>query len=241
MKLKENEDISEFKKMVEKRKKKRMRDKKRKEAWKLEKSLRDERRNNLHKQIDNWIRSKQDVIEREKQEENLRKDADLVLAEVRGKTKDARRYLQILRELQNLRKVKAVNAKARGENLSNAADESFKRIIEGLIEQWRQLDREYLIEEHGLKLMMTSDNERVINKRKRTAFDDWEFAIFGRKLGDPRSQRDLRHLVVTRIAWDRFVHRDGTRIPLEWVMPESPSSGIWQKCLKEKTAMKFKS
>ncbi|XP_015109535.1 programmed cell death protein 7-like [Diachasma alloeum] len=232
-KLKENEEICEFKKMIEQRRKKRMRIKRRNEAWKSQKSSREERRSNLHKEIDNWIRSKQEMIEREKQEENLKKDADLVLSDVRGKRSDAKRYLNVLRELGNLRRVKTANARARGENLSSAADESFERIISGLIEHWSQLDREYSIEEQGLKLMLQSDNERVIDRRKRSGFDEWEIAIFGRKLGNSRAGGDLGQLM-TRFAWDRFIDGRGGRIPLGWVMPEPPSSGAWQKCLKSR-------
>ncbi|XP_063982395.1 programmed cell death protein 7-like [Diachasmimorpha longicaudata] len=233
IKLRENGDTSEFKKMVEQRRKKRMRIKRRKNAWKLQKSLKDERRNNLNKEIDNWIRSKQATIEKEKQEESLKKDADLVLSDVRGKRSDAKRYLNVLRELGNLRRVKAANARARGENLSGAADESFERIISGLTEHWSQLDREYSIEEQGLKLMLKTDKERVIDRRKRSGFDEWELAIFGRRLGSSRAGSDLGNLVMMRFAWDRFIHGSGGRIPLGWVMPEPPSSGAWQKCLKK--------
>lgn len=44
------------------------------------------------------------------------------------------------------------------------------------------MDREYSMEEQGLKLMLKTDNEQKIEKQKRNIFDDWEIAIFGRKL-----------------------------------------------------------
>uniref|UniRef100_A0A6V7KI52 Programmed cell death protein 7 n=1 Tax=Bracon brevicornis TaxID=1563983 RepID=A0A6V7KI52_9HYME len=230
--LKSNEEICQFKKLVERRKKKRLREKRKKLAWKEEKNLREERRKNINSQIDNWIRKKQAVIEREKQEENLRKDADLILSDVRGKKSDSKKYLIILKELQNLRKVKTANARARGENLSLAADESFERIINQLIEHWSELDREYSIEEQGLKLMLKTDNEMVIEKKKKNNFDDWELAIFGKKLGRNESFGDLHGLVMIRYAWDKFIG-DGSRIPVGWVMPQPPSSAAWQKFLKK--------
>lgn len=126
-----------------------------------------ERRARMHAQIDLWIRKEQAVIDKEKQEENLRKDADMVLFDVRGKKIDARKYLGLLQELRNLRNVKANIARARGEHLSSAADEAFNNIIVKLTEQWSMLDREYSTEEQGLKLMLKNDNEKRIEKQKK--------------------------------------------------------------------------
>ena len=116
-------------KNLEKRKKKRLREKRKREAWKEEKEQNKEKRARLHVEMDNWIKKKQDVIEKEKQEDRLRKDADIVLAEVRGKRSDAKKFLATLREMENLRKIKVKIAKARGENLPAAADEAFNNII----------------------------------------------------------------------------------------------------------------
>lgn len=120
---------NQLKKDLERRKKKRLREKMKKEKWKNEKLMRMERRAKMHAQIDSWIRKEQAVIEKEKQEENLRKDADMILFDVRGKRTDARKYLGLLQELRNLRNVKANIARARGEHLSSAADKAFNNII----------------------------------------------------------------------------------------------------------------
>lgn len=232
--LKSSEYITQLKKDIEKRKKKRARIKQKKEQWKNEKLIKAERRARLHAKIDSWIRKEQAVIDREKQEESLRKDADMILSDVRGKRSDARKFFAILKELKNLRSIKANIAKARGEHMSLAADEAFNNIIEKLTEQWLTLDREYSIEEQGLKLMLKTDNERRIEKQRKCPFDDWENVLFGRKIlpSDPL-HLDLNTFVAIRTAWDEYISSDSdaSAIPIGWILPDKPSSGAWQKCL----------
>lgn len=127
--VKDADFLSKVKNNLEKRKKKRARERLRRKEWKKEKLAKEERRARLHAEADAWIRKERTVIEREKQEENSRKDADLVLSDVRNKRNDARKYLGILQELQNLRKIKTNIARARGEKLSSAAEEAFNNTI----------------------------------------------------------------------------------------------------------------
>lgn len=129
MQFKNEEFVKIVKKNLEKRKKKRLGEKRKREAWKKQKEENKEKRARLHAEADNWIKKKKDVIEREKQEDRLRKDADIVLADVRGKRSDAKKFLAMLREIENLRKIKVKIARARGENLPAAADQAFNNII----------------------------------------------------------------------------------------------------------------
>ncbi|XP_015602956.1 uncharacterized protein LOC107271449 isoform X1 [Cephus cinctus] len=233
--FKEANVLEKTNKQLEKRKKKRLREKRRQAKWNLEKILKLERRAILHAEADAWISRKQEEINKEKQEEELRRDADMILSDVRGKRSDAKKFLAVLQELENLRKVKVNAARARGEHLSSAADEAFNNIIVKLVEQWAALDREYSIEEQGLKLMLKTDNEEKIEKQKRNTFDDWERVLFGRKLPSIDSfQRDPSELVAIRFAWDKYIsyNGQGSPIPIGWVMPETASSAAWQKYLK---------
>ncbi|KOX76265.1 Programmed cell death protein 7 [Melipona quadrifasciata] len=194
-----------------------------------------ERRKSIHAQIDSWIRKEQAVIEKEKQEENLRKDADMILFDVRGKRTDARKYLGLLQELRNLRNVKANIAKARGEHLSSASDKAFNNIIAKLIEQWSMLDREYSIEEQNLRLMLKNDNEERIEKQKKSLFDEWEKVLFGTKVISDQYDTDFTKLITMRTAWDKYIstNSDASAIPIGWIIPHKPSSAAWQKCLKK--------
>lgn len=131
--VKDIDFLNKVKNDLEKRKKKRARERLRRKEWKREKLMKEERRARLHAEADSWIRKEQAVIEREKQEVNLRKDADMVLSDVRSKRNDARKYLGILQELQNLRKIKANIARARGEKFSSAAEEEFNDTIGNIL------------------------------------------------------------------------------------------------------------
>ena len=234
--IKDQNFFKQLKKNLERRKKKRLREKIKREQWRNEKVMRMERRARLHAQIDSWIRKEQAVIEKEKQEENLRKDADMILSDVRGKRSDARKYLGLLLELRNLRNVKANIARARGEHLSSAADNAFNNIIAKLIEQWSTLDREYSIEEQGLKLMLKTDNEERIEKQKKSLFDEWENVLFGKRiLISDQYNTDIANFITIRNAWDKYINpdSDASAIPVGWVMPDKPSSAAWQKYLKK--------
>lgn len=230
--------LSQLNKDLEKRKKKRLREKIKREKWKNEKLMRMEKRARMHAQIDLWIRKKQAVIEKEKQEESLRKDVDMILFDVRGKRNDARKYLGLLQELKNLRNVKVNIARARGEHLSSAADETFNNITEKLSSQWSMLDHEYSIEKQGLKLMLKTNNENRIEKQKKNLFDEWEKVLFGRKMTSDQYNTDLTSFIAVRTAWDKYISSDSdaSSIPIGWVMPNKPSSAAWQKSLKKETS-----
>ncbi|KAG5345284.1 PDCD7 protein, partial [Acromyrmex charruanus] len=238
--IKDANFLNKVKNNLEKRKKKRMRERFRREEWKKEKLLKEERRARLHAEADAWIRKEQAVIKREKQEENLRKDADMVLSDVRSKRNDARKYLGILQELQNLREIKANIARARGEKLSLAVEKTFNNTIAKLIEQWTILDREYAIEEQELKLMLKTDNEKRIEKQTKNLFDDWENVLFGTSiLAAEQSYKNIDSFVMIRKAWDKFISSENdsmTTIPIGWIVPERPSSAAWQKCLNKETS-----
>ncbi|XP_032664298.1 uncharacterized protein LOC116840984 [Odontomachus brunneus] len=231
--------MNKVKKDLERRRKKRLREQSKREKWKEEKIMRAEQRARLHVKADSWIRKEQAVIEREKQEVKLRKDADMILSDVRGKRNDARKYLGVLQELQNLRRIKLNIARARGEHLSLAADEAFHNIIDKLKEQWTTLDREYSMEEQGLKLMLKTNNDKRIEKQSKSVFDNWENVLFGRNISAmERYYENLSCFIVTRTTWDKFVSSedDATTIPVGWIMPEKPSSAAWQKCLAKESS-----
>ncbi|XP_024894157.1 golgin subfamily A member 6-like protein 2 [Temnothorax curvispinosus] len=231
--------LNKVKNDLEKRRKKRTRERLRRKEWRREKSMKEERRARLHAEADAWIRKEQAVVEREKQEEKLRKDADMVLSDVRSKRNDARKYLGILQELQNLRKIKANIARARGEKLSSAAEETFNDTIAKLMEQWTTLDREYATEEQELKLMLKTDNEKRIEKQTKNIFEDWENVLFGTSiLAAEQSYKNVDGFIMIRAAWDKFIssETDATTIPIGWIVPEKPSSAAWQKCLNKETS-----
>lgn len=131
--VKDADFLNQVKNDLEKRKRKRRRERLRREQWRKEKLTKEERRAGLHAEADSWIRKEQAVLEQEKQEEKSRRDADMVLSDVRSKRNDARRYLGILQELQHLRRIKMNVFRARGESWSSAADEVFNESIGNIL------------------------------------------------------------------------------------------------------------
>lgn len=131
--LKETDFLNKIKQSLKKREKKRVRERLRRKKWKKEKLMKEERRTGMHAEADLWIRKEQAMIEQEKQDRNLHKEADMILSDVCSKRSDTRKYLGILQELQNLRKIKMNIARARGENLSSATDEAFNNAISNIL------------------------------------------------------------------------------------------------------------
>lgn len=127
--LQDEKFVELFNRTLNRRKAKRLRQRKQQDSWKLEKNAVAERRLKLHKKIDAWIQQKQNAIDQEKQNESLRRQADVVLADVRSKKSDAKRFMLILQELKNLRRIRVNVARARGENPSREAEETFNNII----------------------------------------------------------------------------------------------------------------
>ncbi|KAH0951806.1 hypothetical protein HN011_008590 [Eciton burchellii] len=236
--IKDVDFLNQIKNDLEKRKKKRKREKFRKEKWKKEKLMKEERKTRLHAEADSWIRKEQAVLEREKQEEKLHKDADMILSDVRNKRNDARKYLGILQDLQTLRRIKMNVFRARGENWSSITDEVFNNAIAKLTEHWTTLDRDYAVEEQELKHMLKTDNEKRIEKQKKNLCDDWENVLFGTSISiAEQSHKDVNNFIMIRTAWDKFINpKNGATIPIGWILPEKPSSAAWQKCLNKESS-----
>lgn len=200
-----------------------------KKKWMTRKRQLSEARNRLLIRVENSIREKQRAIDEEREKANLSKHADVVLGDVRAKRLEVKKCLVILKELKALRKVKVAIAKNRGEIIHPEADNVFDRIIEKLLQQWTTLDREYSLEEKGLNLMIKTDNEQKISNHTRNVFDDWEKVMFKNKI---RAHQDSKNFLELRQMWDMFVDiREGSEIPIGWVMPGEPSSVAWTKCL----------
>lgn len=138
--LKDEKLMNLIKKNVEKRKKKRFREKNRKSKWKDEKSMLMEKRCKFDVKANLRIRYKQMLIEKEKEEESLRAHADTILFDVRSKRNDAKKFLVILQGLKTLRNVKTTIATARGETVFCRANEVFTNII-GKLMLWGEIDR----------------------------------------------------------------------------------------------------
>jgi adenine deaminase len=69
------------------------------------------------------------------------------------------------------------------------------------MEQWITLDREYLLEEKGLNLMIRTGNEQKILKRTKNLYDEWEVVLFEKKMfiNDEIHKESLENFVMLRL------------------------------------------
>ncbi|KAF5300135.1 hypothetical protein FQR65_LT09226 [Abscondita terminalis] len=237
----ENSDtVNKIQRVIEHRRKKRRCQKKRK---KLHSDLLSKIRNDnqrAHKDIDQWLENMKEEVERAKQEENLKKDADCVLAEVTKKKSDARKSLTLISSLIKLRQVREHAATQRGEKSSLEDHNAFAKVTEHLTQIWNDALRVYSKEEQGLRMMLEQNAvEDTISARiakEKRIIQQWENVFFG-----PRwipnhiywnltaAEKDTETFIAIRKSWDTFLtsNSDGSRIPIGWVVPNSHPNEDW--------------
>lgn len=225
---------------LKKRKKKREYLKRRAERRKKMKEEAAERRKMLHKQIDLWLNEMEESVDRTRREEELKQQADAVLSSVMQKKAEARKQIALLSALLQLRQARVTAILGTGRTVSQTQINTFNEVIEKLKAMWtKQLD-EYLLEEQGLRLMLSEsikvDNKHSTDAREKQIYRQWEEAIFGADStnnGEPLNQEEF---IERRRAWDQFVVNERTvmasSIPPGWVIPVPPSDDVWRQQLK---------
>lgn len=137
--------LDQLRKTLNKRKRKRISQKRKKQARKEELADTLKNRQLVHKAIDQWLENMKADVEKAKkvfqryvfirlimlscvclQEELLKKDADCILAEVTKKKSEARKQISILGSLVKLRAVREQTAVQRGEKVSLDDSNAFK-------------------------------------------------------------------------------------------------------------------
>nr|CAI5863678.1 unnamed protein product [Callosobruchus analis] len=248
-KFENGEGIFALKKALDKRKKKRINNKKKKEFRKQQIEEKLLNRAKLHQAIDEWLVNKQEEVEKCKMEENMKKDADCVLAEVTKKKSDARKQLALIGALTKLRAVREQMALHRGEKISAEDTEVFRASMEKLRKMWEDSLKTYTTEEQGLKLMLektaVEDSKTTQLAKERKLLDEWHTVFFGpRQLIPPdntmywaltAAERDMETFVAIRKSWDTFLvpstNEMGSSIPIGWVLPDRDAGENWTKYL----------
>ncbi|XP_022919433.2 programmed cell death protein 7 [Onthophagus taurus] len=241
----ETHSLKQLKRIVSKRSKKRLTQKSRKANKKLERNLRLENHRKAHKEIDDWLENMKDTVERAKAEENMKKDADCVLAEVTKKKSDARKQLSLISALIKLRMVRENICTQRGEKTSLEDKSAFNITTERLTNMWEDMSKVYAKEEQGLKVMLeknASGDQLNGLKRSDQLIRDWERCIFGPKFvpnqayyGLTSAEKNMETFIAIRKSWDTFLDRgsEGAKIPIGWVLPNENALDGWTKYLCE--------
>ncbi|XP_075218264.1 uncharacterized protein LOC142323042 isoform X2 [Lycorma delicatula] len=186
---------------LKKRRKKRERQKRKQDEWKREKMENGVRRQQLHQNIDKWLEDMQDSVERGRREEELKREADCVLADVTRKKSESKRQIALLSELLKLRQARVTALKATGKNISQQQTEAFNSVIERLKSLWTNQLKDYMLEEQGLKVML---NEAAVEEknsedlRRKEALSKWEVTLFGDNKTTKYQPHDFVELVTVR-------------------------------------------
>ncbi|KAJ8917983.1 hypothetical protein NQ315_011436 [Exocentrus adspersus] len=248
-KFESGDAISALKRSLDKRKKKRLRERKRKLFYKQELHDKYENRKKLHKSIDEWLRNMKEEADKAKMEEDMQKDADCVLAEVTKKKQDARKQLSLVSSLMKLRTVRDQIAKQRGEKVPLEDRQAFNVVTEKLVRMWESCLKTYTTEEQGLRLMIektaSEDSKMAHIAKERKLLEEWHTIFFGPRQVISQdnhtywaltaAERDMETFVAIRKSWDTFLvppsNEMGSKIPVGWVLPDLTTSENWTKYL----------
>lgn len=224
--------VERIKRSVLVRKKKREYKKRKLKEWQEEKresrlySEQEDRRINL------WLDNMKDQVSRAKREEDIKREADLVLSDVSTNKAEAKRMLNLLNALAKLRAARAHTSSSITHNDNNP----FTQVIERLKKMWLDQFHGYKVEEAGLKVMLGHAEEARTSQeaaRTRSNLKAWHQAIFS--TSQPTQPQSFDELVQIRNDWDKFICGDnGSSIPVGWVLPSKPSSQHWAKLLQIK-------
>ncbi|KAF5272897.1 hypothetical protein FQA39_LY07663 [Lamprigera yunnana] len=239
------ENLKRIQKVIEKRRKKRAVQKRRKKFQSEETFKMHEDRRKVHKKIDQWLEHMKEEVERSKMEENMKKDADCVLAEVTKKKSDARKAITLITSLIKLRQVREHTATQRGERVSLEDRNAFSKVTTHLLKIWNDALKVYTKEEQGLRVMLQQNaaddtNFAQLAKEKRIV-QEWETVFFGLKCIPNHiywdltaAEKSLETFIAVRKSWDTFLtsNSDGSRIPVGWIMPNLHPNQDWSKYLE---------
>ncbi|XP_050350057.1 virulence factor-related M protein-like [Nymphalis io] len=213
------------KKLVCKRRAKRLRLKRKKEEKKEERKewIRQNEENSLR--IDENLQQIKDAIQKAKQKEEAKFQADIVLKEVMRKKHDAKKSIVKLEALVKLRKARENTAKGKGQIVSDSESCTFQENVDRLKSLWEYKLASYEKEEAELRAKLDEQNE-VENESEIQASNmmKWRKALFGGK-ENPQVDfnGDLDRFIGVRADWDQYIDDgpESTPIPIGWVFPNA--------------------
>ncbi|XP_058809068.1 CAP-Gly domain-containing linker protein 1-like [Phymastichus coffea] len=168
--------------------------------------------------------------------ENLCRSNHIRLSEVISRKTEAQKFINLLQDVTQLRKVKLANARVEGKVYSDETNAVVEKIINGIKEQWIHLINEYNLEERNLKEIMKDDTSN--NSSNTAKLHYWEKILFGddicRTSYDSLEENLKKYYALLRCMWDDCIDtNEGSNLPLGWVMPQEPSHPTWEEYVKK--------
>lgn len=246
------EIIKSIKRKISKRVQKRRSIKKHKEIkkkWRIQEKI---RKGNQEEEINSFLKKQNDKLMAKKREEQVQKEADLILSEVKKKLNESKKLREKIQIIEKIRHVFKDSAERKSLYTPIETDKAFN---EKIIQLKNTVDHQisiYLKEERALKVMLESDAEdrhesrfepndvNLIQKKQLNIIE----LLFGTEAypnpGIPGSVLNWQYydqanhchenLINIRRAWDSYLtHDGGSSIPTHWVVPPSTPSKEWAK------------
>jgi predicted RNA binding protein with dsRBD fold (UPF0201 family) len=246
---------------LKKARNKRMRLKRKKQEAFQDEQERAAKRERLEAEVTQW---KWDVCQKElaiKKENEMKRSADAILAEVRRKLTEGRRSLKLLEHLRKLREVRKDKAARRADaSVTMESDEIFEERVGALTQTMQQQIDLYEAEQQTLEVMLDMEQEedlvreRIARRKKeeqqlRQYAEQLRCFLFGpNETPSPNDQlfpyrqfydvglHSLPAFIRIRQDWDAFSvqvpTQGGSSVPINWVVPTEPSSEIWASALQ---------
>jgi len=242
--------LMQLRRKVKKAKLKRLRLHKKKIEHKESKEEEQSRKEELHARIDAWRETiEQKYLDKER-DKRLKKEADVILSEVRRKQSESSRAQQLLELLQKLRSIRKQAADSRGIKVTEESDVAFSETVSELQTMLAAQGSSYQAEERALLAMIQdqqADDSDTQNIQLESCKEMWHECLFGSKDVQPDdplypfwlyhtpAERELQALLQIRSEWDRYlVPPDagvGSSVPVDWVIPCEPADDVWAATL----------
>ncbi|XP_065572895.1 programmed cell death protein 7-like [Artemia franciscana] len=189
-------------------------------------------------EIDKKLKEEEKQLLKEKNEEETKREADLILLEVKNKKSDVQQRLEVLEVLSRLRKAKIDVSLVSGKDKDPVSDKKFAEKKDQLVSLLQSRLKSYEKEEATLRVMLEPDDQlakTTSSEPQHSERDDLHRSLFG--MSSPGNHLEtLNDLIQVRQEWDQYLVPQGiplaSQIPTSWVYPGEPSNQEWEQHLK---------
>lgn len=214
-----------IKNALKRRKKKRENIKKRKRETMEMKRFQIEKRLRIHQKIDKYLEANAHKLLKERQRIDAEQRAEEILAGVKKRKTEARKYITLIDSLIELHHVRCVQ-----KGSDEHSEKELKRQLALLQTMWTDAIQNYEQEEEQLRKFLKTQDQ-YIGEWRNVLFGCDESVAIGT---NPflKSENSIKELIRIRRSWDKCIvpKNDpfGSTIPLGWITPNKNSSEKWK-------------
>lgn len=215
-----------------------------------------------HEKTDRWLNSIQNKQLHVKKENEIKKEADNILSEVKRKISEGKHNIESLAALEKLRNARKANFLAKGGFVFSKHETQFTEKVSQMRTVMQKQLSIYEDEERALSVMLETEQEgqreeeknrklkklKQLQEEKQANIVECLFGNLDPPLpSDPKfmfwkyycsGTDSVENFLKVRYEWDAFLVpsncEEGSYIPEQWVVPEPPSSASWETALERK-------